>query len=60
MFTRQHYVAIAKEIATLSCEGERARFAGKMAKIFEKDNPLFKRSTFYAACCVPLPEKLEK
>jgi len=64
MTSKKHYVAIAREIAELlkDLEGSNAAInavallAGRLACIFQDDNPAFSRGRFLQACGVSFNE----
>jgi len=50
--TRKHFVAIAEAISKIANLKERKATAQKMARVCKKQNKLFDRKRFYAACGV--------
>lgn len=59
MFSQKHYQAIANEIRFVrGCYWQDERYAVervafKLADLFSRDNPAFKREKFLAACGLP-------
>lgn len=52
--TRKHYVSMAKELARVPNVKDRTRLAFLQADLFQRDNPRFDRTRFYAACGIEL------
>ncbi len=53
MFTKRHFVAIAKLIKESNAEGK-AELAQDLAELFSEDNDRFNVSKFYKACGLTL------
>ena len=50
MFTRQHYIAIAKSISTIANLEVRGLIASQFVGIFSRDNFRFDEAKFLTAC----------
>ena len=50
MFTKRHFITIAKIIRDVSNPTERARIASKFALLFNQENPKFNQMKFQEAC----------
>lgn len=53
MQTKQHFVAMAKMMASLPDVKHRAHLAVMNASNFTKENPLFDSARFFSACNLP-------
>jgi len=52
MFTKRHYIAIAKIVSSLSRDGriDTSQLILRLSVLFREDNPLFNRDKFTRAC----------